>query len=265
MINELIKNKEVDGIVTIDSREVAEMMGRSHSDIMKMIQGSGKNLGIIPVLEKGNFHVSDYFIESTYKVDGNNKTYNCYLVTKMGCEMLGNKLQGENGILFSASYVRRFNQMEEALKEKTQPKLPTTYKEALLELVAKIEENEKLEEENRHLVGEIEHKEDVIIGLVTDIDLAEKRQRISQIVRHGTKRYSERYNLLYSEFNKKYHTDVKRRLDNAKARGEVKKSANVMAYICDVMNMTAELYELSCKLFENDVKELMEEMWDIAS
>ena len=53
MINELIKNKEVDSIVTIDSREVAEMMGRSHSDMMKMIQGSGKNLGIIPVLEKG--------------------------------------------------------------------------------------------------------------------------------------------------------------------------------------------------------------------
>lgn len=161
---------------------------------------------------------------------------------------------------------RYFIECEKKLKEvPSPPKLPATYKEALLELVAKIEENEKLEKENRQLSGEIERKEDVIIGLVTDIDLAEKRQRISQIVRHGTKRYSERYNLLYSEFNKKYHTDVKRRLDNAKARGEVKKSANVMAYICDVMNMTAELYELSCKLFENDVKELMEEMWDIAS
>ena len=34
---------------------------------MKMIQGSGKNLGIIPVLLKGNFHVSEYFIESSFK------------------------------------------------------------------------------------------------------------------------------------------------------------------------------------------------------
>ena len=161
---------------------------------------------------------------------------------------------------------RYFIECEKKLKEVSRtPKLPATYKEALLELVAKIEENEKLEKENRQLSGEIERKEDVIIGLVTDIDLAEKRQRISQIVRHGTKRYSERYNLLYSEFNKKYHTDVKRRLDNAKARGEVKKSVNVMAYICDTMNMTAELYELACKLFENNVKKLMEEMWNIAS
>ena len=101
----------------IDSREVAEMMGRTHSDIMMMIQGSGKNLGIIPVLEKGNFHVSDYFIESTYKVDGNNKTYNCYLCTKLGCDFLANKFTGKKGILFTTKYVERFNQMEEELKK----------------------------------------------------------------------------------------------------------------------------------------------------
>lgn len=66
--------------------------------------------------------VSDYFIESGYKVEGNNKTYKCYLCTKMGCELIGNKQQGEKGILFSARYVERFNQYEEALKEMQQPK-----------------------------------------------------------------------------------------------------------------------------------------------
>ena len=83
-----ITTNEGKEVYVIDSREVAEMMGRNHEDIMKMIKGSGKNLGIIPILEKGNFHVSDYFIESTYKVNGNNKTYKCYLCTKMGCEMM---------------------------------------------------------------------------------------------------------------------------------------------------------------------------------
>lgn len=34
----------------------------------------------------------------------------------MGCELLGNKLQGERGILFSAKYVERFNEMENKLK-----------------------------------------------------------------------------------------------------------------------------------------------------
>lgn len=99
---------------TIDSREVAEMMGKTHSDLLKSIQGSGKNLGIIPVLTKGNFHLVDYFIESTY-IDTKGEVRKCYLVTKMGCELLGNKLQGEKGILFSASYVKRFNEMEKQL------------------------------------------------------------------------------------------------------------------------------------------------------
>lgn len=121
MKNELLtKMTEFEGqekILVLDSREVAEMMGKEHGDLMKDIQGSGKNLGIIPVLEKGNFPVSKYFIKSNYKVKGNNKTYNCYLCTKMGCEMLCNKLQGEKGILFTARYVERFNQLQQDNKQ----------------------------------------------------------------------------------------------------------------------------------------------------
>ena len=132
-MNELMKVKTNDGkeIVVIDSREVAEMIGKTHSELLKEIDGrkDGKNVGIIPVLEKGNFHLSNYFIESSYK--SGTREYKCYLVTKMGCEMLGNKQQGEKGILFTAKYVERFNQYEEQLKELTQPKLPQTYKEAL--------------------------------------------------------------------------------------------------------------------------------------
>lgn len=137
--------------LTIDSREVAEMLGKNHGDLMKDIKGSGKNLGIIPTLEKGNFPVSDYFIESTYTVKGNNKIYNCYLCTKMGCEMLGNKQRGEKGILFTAKYVKKFNEMEQQIKQENTYKLPQTYKEALLQLVEQVEENEKLQIENKNL------------------------------------------------------------------------------------------------------------------
>ena len=118
--NSTITTNEGKEIYVIDSREVAEMMGRTHSDIMKMIQGSGKNLGIIPVLLKGNFHVSEYFIESSFK-DASGKSNKCYLVTKLGCEMLGNKQQGEKGILFTAKYVERFNEYEKRLQELSRP------------------------------------------------------------------------------------------------------------------------------------------------
>ena len=110
-------------IPVIDSREVAEMIGKKHSNLMKDLQGSkdGKTVGIIPTLLKSNFDLSGYFIESSYK-DASGKANKCYLCTKMGCELIGNKQQGEKGILFSAKYVERFNQYEEALKEMQQPK-----------------------------------------------------------------------------------------------------------------------------------------------
>lgn len=112
IMNELLVKGESK---TIDSREVAEMMEKTHGDLLKDIQGSGKNLGIIPVLTKGNFPVVDYFIESSY-IDGKGETRKCYLCTKLGCDMLGNKLRGEKGILFTASYVRRFNDMEKQIQ-----------------------------------------------------------------------------------------------------------------------------------------------------
>ena len=112
-----IEGKE---IPVIDSREVAEMLGKKHPELLRDIDGRGKTVGIIPTLEKAKFALSNYFIESTYKAG--TREYKCYLCTKMGCELIGNKQQGEKGILFSAKYVERFNQYEEALKEMQQPK-----------------------------------------------------------------------------------------------------------------------------------------------
>ena len=100
----------------IDSREIARMMGVTHRDIIEMIQGNSKNSGIIQTLTNGNYQVSNYFIESSYK-DTKGKKRKCYLVTEIGCVLLGNKLQGEKGILFTVKYVEKFNEYENKLKE----------------------------------------------------------------------------------------------------------------------------------------------------
>ena len=62
----------------------------------------------------------DFFIESSYKVEGNNKTYKCYLLTKLGCDMVANKMTGKKGVLFTAKYVSKFDEMEKALKSNIQ-------------------------------------------------------------------------------------------------------------------------------------------------
>jgi sporulation protein YlmC with PRC-barrel domain len=114
--------------------------------------------------------------------------------------------------------------------------------------------------EVKSLTKEVIHKEEVIVGLVDDIDLATKRQRITQIVRHRSKNYAERYNLLYVEFEKKYHIDIKRRMETYNETHKPK-CKNKMEYIDVVMNKIPELYEICCKLFENDIESLKQE-WD---
>ena len=106
----------LDNIKTINSLEVAEMLGKDHKYVLRDIEGTEKVIGIIPTLLSASLHPAKYFIESNY-IDKSGKRNKCYEVTKMGCELLGNKQQGEKGILFTAKYVERFNQMEEVIKD----------------------------------------------------------------------------------------------------------------------------------------------------
>ena len=124
---------------------------------------------------------------------------------------------------------------------------------------------EKQEERIQEQETEIVHKEDVIISLTKDVTLKEKRQRIVDIVKYGAKgRYSERWGLLYKEFDGKFHINTKVRLERAKERGEVLKSTTRMDYICDVLGLTNELFDLCTVLFEADYIEMLEYYLDTA-
>ena len=108
----------------------------------------------------------------------------------------------------------------------------------------------------------IEHKEDVIIGLVDEIDLAQKRQVLVRVVKYKTSNYRERWNELYKQFEMKYHIDLKRRF-NTYNENNKPKLKNKLDYIDKVLNKIPELYEIACKLYENDIKELVKEMYGI--
>ena len=99
---------------TIPSYEVAEMMDKPHKDVLAMIHGNSQRRGIIQVLTEIQMYPSEYFIESTY-VDGSGKENIYYECTRMGCDMLANKMTGDKGIIFSAKYVKVFNDMRQAL------------------------------------------------------------------------------------------------------------------------------------------------------
>lgn len=146
-------------VATLHSKDVAEMIGKRHDHLLRDIKTYVKVIEENPKLGAHNF-----FIESTYTTK-QNKTAKCYLLTKKGCDMVANKLTGEKGIKFTAEYVTKFEEMEKELAY-GKFNLPTTYKEALLALVA-------AEEEKELLIAENEQKEKLLIEQAPKIDLYE--------------------------------------------------------------------------------------------
>lgn len=140
-MNELMNNQLINASATetIDSREVAEMVGIQHKDLLKKVRNYQQ------ILESAKLRPQDFFIPNTYKVENNNKTYECYLLTKKGCEMVANKLTGEKGVIFTAKYVNRFAEMEQKIK------IPKTDREILFLSV-------KVQEETAQRVDVLEEK-----------------------------------------------------------------------------------------------------------
>ena len=199
-----ITTNEGKEIYVIDSREVAEMMGKTHSALLKDLQGSkdGKSIGIIPTLEKSNFDLSNYFIESSYKAG--TKEYKCFLCTKLGCEMLGNKQQGEKGILFTAKYVERFNEYEKRLQELSMPSyaIEDPIKRAerwIEEYKEKVKLEHTIKEITTHALT-IEDSRLVINRLV---------RKIATEVYHG--KFQNCWDALYNKFNYLEGINIKKR------------------------------------------------------
>lgn len=135
------------GKLLVDSREVAEMIGKQHKNLLRDIQG------YIKVIEDGsNLSSQDFFIESTYK-NAQNKIQPCYLLTKKGCDMVANKMTGEKGVLFTAIYVTKFEDMENAIRsgQNPLPKKLTAIEQLQLQNQAILEVNEKVDKMNNNM------------------------------------------------------------------------------------------------------------------
>ena len=95
---------------TLDSREVAEMVGKEHKELLRDIRRYCEQLG------KSKIAQSDFFVESTYQ-NNQNKKQPCYMITKKGCEFIAHKLTGQKGTEFTASYINRFHDMEDRIRK----------------------------------------------------------------------------------------------------------------------------------------------------
>lgn len=97
--------------IVVDSRQVAQMVGKRHKNLIRDIDKYNM------ILTSSNLSPLTFFIESTYK-DEKGEIRPCYLLTKKGCDMVANKLIGEKGVLFTANYINAFYEMECLLLQK---------------------------------------------------------------------------------------------------------------------------------------------------
>lgn len=193
------------GKLTIDSREVAEMIGKRHDHLLRDIDAY---VEVIKKTTAPNFGVSDFFVESTYK-DATGRTLKCYEVTRKGCNMVANKMTGEKGILFTAEYVTRFDEMEHRLQSGV-PVL--TERQAVIqslkltaEIAEEMDEVKAITHSHGKKIEEIEQKVD------TQITLASGEQRrlqkaINSKVCSLTQDKEER-----SELFRQLHREIKNR------------------------------------------------------
>ncbi len=194
---------------TITSLEIAEMMETSHRNILRKLEGrdeKGKHIkGIIEVLTEAHMGVSDFFIESIYE-DASGKTNKCYNCTRKGCEFLAHKFQGERGIRFTAAYINRFHEMEQAMTQvavesKQKPKLtPDEIVDwKLNDLHKRVQALEKANKPKIHLLTRLTPKRNTWYQ--------KNRNRIWRIRRDRNMELRELYHIILEECEKCYDLD----------------------------------------------------------
>lgn len=113
---------EQNGRLLTDSREVAKTIECRHSDLLEKIDS------YIKYLADGDFRSQDYFVNSSY-IDIQGKERPCFQCTKIGCDMIANKLQGKKGVIFTAKYIEAFEKMKEFIEKGVQYNKHVSFKE----------------------------------------------------------------------------------------------------------------------------------------
>lgn len=148
---------------TIYSVEVAEMVGKEHSKLLRDIRN------YIEQLAEAKIGSGDFFTESKYK-DANNQERPCYLVTKKGCEFIAHKMTGVRGTEFTAKYIDRFHEMEDSIKAH----IPTGQELIALAVVEAQRMIAQKEEEVKQLQTTVQQMDAVITDMTPKVDYVDK-------------------------------------------------------------------------------------------
>ena len=116
VLSVVIENRSDLGLV-VSSRVIAEQLDKRHSNVIRDLEA----------IVSENSNLSSLIISSSYEVEGQNRSYKEYLLTKDGFTLYMFNIQGYND--FKLAYINKFNEMEKELSKNFN--VPQTYAEAL--------------------------------------------------------------------------------------------------------------------------------------
>ena len=122
---------------TLTSMEVAEMVEKTHDNLIKAIRRYSKyidesNISLDAVkndavkneigdnavknvaAETEVINLQEFWTSAQY-IDSKGQTRPCYNITKKGCEFIAHKCTGKKGTVFTARYINRFHEMEQEI------------------------------------------------------------------------------------------------------------------------------------------------------
>lgn len=87
---------------TINSIEVANMIGKEHKELLRDIRRYINQINKINETKgKDKIALSDFFQETIY-ISEQNKELPCFNVSRKGCEFIAHKMTGQRGTEFTA-------------------------------------------------------------------------------------------------------------------------------------------------------------------
>lgn len=231
------------GILIANSREVAEKIGKRHSDLLESIKTYIKHL------TNGKFRSLDFFIPDVY-MDTKGEERPCYLLTRKGCDMVANKTTGEKGIIFTAEYVTQFEYMETKIKAPIQELSPQ------LQLLINMElEQKKLKEEIVETKEEVQAIREVVEIKPSDTWRKDTNIILSKICKKLND-YRNPKEEVYKALQERAGCDLKIRLKNMRGRlaleGATKTKIDNLNYL-DVIESDKKLIEIYVSIVKDMV------------
>lgn len=205
---------EKNGVIYTDSREVAEKLGKEHYTLKRDIKQHINNLDYDEKNMPTNLYTSQkYFIDGSF-IDKYGREQHQYLITKIGCDFIANKMTGRKGAQFTDAYITAFENMKEHI-EQQQYQVPQTPMQAL-EMMFNVQKEQ--EQFNKQMQQEITGIRS-IVGLNTNDWRQDTNKILASIAQKlgGGKYHEIIRNEAYKGLEIKAHCRLEQRLNNRKS------------------------------------------------